>query len=326
MDGVPGGRRRGRSVSYFVVGYRLNPVLVVLLVVAICVGLVVGIGWLRSRGLTTTAALLRHLPSEEGVILSVDFASLRRSGVLAALTATSVAEEPEYKSFVAATDFDYQQDVDLLLAWFRKGTTCALLRGRFDWARLRGYVTNQGGICRNAFCRLEGSTPNRRISFFPLSTSVMALAVGPDAWAATELTAARPERRGMSVPDQPVWLLVPASAVRDAESLPAGTHLFAKAMGSAETVLLSLAGSGRRMEVLLDATCRSAQDASTLAFQLEGLTRLLKAMIAKEKQTPNPGDLSGVLAAGSFRQVDRRVLGRWPVERAFLESILGGSR
>jgi hypothetical protein len=308
------------------VGYRLHPALVVLLVVAICAGLVVGIGWLRGRGLATTAALLRHLPSEEGVILSVDLASLRRSGVLAALAATSVAEEPEYKSFVAATGFDYQQDVDHLLAWFRKETTCVLLRGRFDWARLRGYVTNQGGTCRNAFCQLEGSTPNRRISFFPLSTKVMAMAVGPDAWAATALTAARPERRGMSVPDQPVWLLVPASAVRDVDSLPAGTRLFAKAMGSAEKVLLSLAGSGGRMEVQLDATCRSAQDASTLAFQLEGLTRLLKAMIAREKQTPNPGDLSGVLAAGSFRQVDRHVLGRWPIEPAFLESILGGSR
>ena len=307
-------------------GYRLHPALVVLLVVAICAALIVGIGWLRGRGLATTAALLSHLPSEEGVILSVDFASLRRSGVLDALTATSVAEEPEYKSFVTATDFDYQRDIDHLLAWFRKETTCVLLRGRFDWARLRSYVTNQGGICHNAFCRLEGSTPNRRISFFPLSRNVMALAVGPDAWAATELTAARPERRGMSVPDQPVWLLVPASAVRDVESLPTGTRLFAKAMGSAEKVLLSLAGSGARMEVLLDATCRSAQDASTLAFQLEGLTRLLKAMIAREKQTPNPGDLSGVLAAGSFRQVDRQVLGRWPVERAFLESILGGSR
>jgi hypothetical protein len=261
------------------------------------------------------------LPSEEGVILSVDFASLRRSGVLAALATTSVPEEPEYKSFVMATDFDYRQDVDLLLAWFHKETTCALLRGRFDWPRLRDYVTSQGGTCRNTFCRLEGSTPNRRISFFPLSTNVMALAVGPDGWAATALTAERP-----SGPDQPVWLLVPASAMRDVEGLPAGTRLFAKAMGSSQQALLSLGGSGGRMEVLLDATCRSAQDASTLAFQLEGLTRLLKAMIAKEKQTPNPGDLSGVLAGGSFRQVDRRVLGRWPVERAFLESILGGSR
>ncbi len=62
-------------------GYRLHPALVVLLVVAICAGLIFGIGWIRGRRLATTAALLSHLPSEEGVILSVDFASLRRSGV-----------------------------------------------------------------------------------------------------------------------------------------------------------------------------------------------------------------------------------------------------
>ena len=307
-------------------GFRLHPALVVLLVVAICGGLITGVAWLKLRSVSTIEALVAHLPPDEGVILAVDLASLRQSGLLSALEASSVTEEPEYKAFVVETGFDYQQDVDLALAWFREETTCVLLRGRFDWARLKAYVTTQGGTCRNAFCRVEGSTPKRKISFFPLRRNVMALAVGPNAWAATLLTEARPERRGMSVPDQPVWLLVPASVLRDAESLPAGMRLFAKAMGGADKVLLSLAASGGRLEVRLDAACRSTEDAATLYFQLEGVTRLLKEMIARENKAPNPRDLSGVLAAGSFRHVDRRVLGRWPVERAYLESILGGSR
>ncbi len=49
-------------------------------------------------------------------------------------------------------------------------------------------------------------------------------------------------------------------------------------------------------------------------------------MMEREKQTPNPADLSGVLAARSFRRVDGRVVGRWPIERAFLWSLFGGSR
>ena len=46
-------------------------------------------------------------------------------------------------------------------------------------------------------------------------------------------------------------------------------------------------------------------------------------MIAREKKTPNPVDLSAVFSSGVFRREHRRVIGRWPVERAFLESILG---
>jgi hypothetical protein len=309
-----------------VVGFRLHPALVVVLAVAICGGLVLGIGWLRTRRLSTTEALMAHLPPEEAVILAVNLASLRQSGILSAMTASKITEEPEYRAFVQETGFDYQQDIDLILAWFRQETTYVLLRGRFDWARLRAYVTAQGGVCRNTFCNLEGSTPQRKISFFPLNRDVMALAVSPSEGAAWALKSARPGRPGRSVPDHPAWLLVPVSALRDAENLPAGTRLLAKAVASADKVQLSLAAPGGRLEVLLEAACRSAEDASTLSSQLESATRLLKETIAREKQTPNPGDLSGVLAAGSFRSEGQRVLGRWPVERAFLESILGGAQ
>ena len=306
--------------------FRLHPALVVALVLALCAGIILGLAILRARRAATVDDLASYLPAEQGVILAIDFASLRQTGLLAALGGSSVAQEPEYVSFVQDTGFDYQEDLDYGLAWFRKGTACLLLKGRFDWSRLKNYASAQEGVCRNSFCRVEGATANRRISFFPLTSSTMALAVGPDEWAATILMKRKPARRGMNVPGQPVWLSVPATAFEDAESLPSGTRLFAKAMQGAETVTLSLTTAEGRMAIQLDASCRSSEDASTLAFQLDGVTRILKEMIAQEGQTPNSRDLSGVLAAGVFNRVDRRVLGRWPVEREFLESILGVSR
>jgi hypothetical protein len=47
-------------------------------------------------------------------------------------------------------------------------------------------------------------------------------------------------------------------------------------------------------------------------------------MIARERQTPNPSDLSGVLTSGVFRQEGTRVHGSWPLGPAFLENLLDG--
>ncbi len=295
------------------------------LVVALCVGVVAGFAYLRARQALTVEELASYLPAEEGTILAIDFAALRQSGLLAALGGTSVPQEADYLSFVQDTGFDYQTDLDYVLAWFREGSMCALLKGRFDWSKLKDYAARREGVCRNSFCRVEGVTANRRISFFPLTRGTLALAVGPDEWAATGLMNRKPARRGMVSPRQPVWLSVPAAALKDGANLPAGSRLFVKAIESAETVTLSLDMAGGRTAIELDASCRSPEDASTLAFQLEGVTRILKEMIAREGKTPNPADLSGVLAAGVFNRVERRVLGRWPVENEFLASILGGS-
>jgi len=43
----------------------------------------------------------------------------------------------------------------------------------------------------------------------------------------------------------------------------------------------------------------------------------------RERQKPTPADLSGVLTSGIFRNEGRRVLGYWPIERAFVQSVLG---
>ena len=74
----------------------------------------------------------------------------------------------------------------------------------------------------------------------------------------------------------------------------------------------------------LDVRCRDERDAADLASQLTHTTSLLREAMAGEHRKPNPADLSGVLTSGSFRNDGRRVLGYWPIERAFVQNMLGG--
>jgi hypothetical protein len=170
---------------------------------------------------------------------------------------------------------------------------------------------------------MVGSAPERRISFFPVRSTLMALAVSQDGSAALRLNsvAAGPDPE---VPRAPVWLWVPTSVLKSADNLPAGTRMFARGMERAETVMLALASEDHRLAARLEVRCRNPQDAAEMASQLTGATSLLREMIEREHQKPNPADLSGVLTSGSFRGEGRRVFGYWPIERAFVENMLAG--
>lgn len=306
---------------------RLHPWLLLLLLIAVCsavIGLVAFLRY-RDRGAAGPAGLLEHLPTDNAFVLYLDFDALRKAGLLDLLDRSKVPEEPEYKAFVAESGFDYRVDLDSALVSFRPEGVFMLIRGRFNWKALSGYVRAQGGACLNAFCRTGGSTPDRHISFFPLRPSVMGLAVSKDAWAALELTGKVSKPDAAAIPKQPVWLWVPSSRLADVDNLPAGTRQFARAIQGAERIVLSVGARGDRYEAVLDVTSRSVPDASTLVSHLEGITGFLKKMIAEEKHPPNPRDLSGVLTAGVFERQDRRVVGRWPLERAFLEALASGS-
>ncbi|MCC6861197.1 MAG: hypothetical protein IT158_21695 [Bryobacterales bacterium] len=299
---------------------KLRGWLLIAVVVAVCGAAVYLLAVYRSRTATETARLLRRLPADDALLLAVDFRAIRESGVLSALAESKVAEEPEYRRFVEATGFDYKQDLDTALAAFRSGETFFLLRGRFDWPSLSAYVKAQGGSCHNSLCRMQGSTPARQISFFPVHREVMALAVSRDSWAVSRLLS---ETGGgpAAAPSQPVWMRIPDSLLRDSGRWPTGTRLFAAALQNAEQVEISVAPAGNRLEARLEVDCRSPGDAEKLHNQLQGLTEVLRAMLDKAKQQPNPRDLTGVLSAGAFSRENDRVIGRWPVEQAFLEAI-----
>jgi len=289
-----------------------------LVVAAVCVAIVAGVVLYRALSFSPEA-LLRRLPSDGAVIVSIDFAELRRTGVLGIFGGSKVTQEPEYRAFVRQTGFDYVNDLDTALISFHPKGTYFLLRGRFNWKALQEYAAQRGGNCGNSFCRVAGSAPGRKISFFALRTNVMALAVGADASAAARLQTVR--ARLAEVPGDPVWALIPIAALRQNGSLPPAAAVLVQALDGARSVVLAASPEGTRVAVRLDATCGSAAQAFALATRLRDITAHLRDAVA----TPDPKDLGGVLAAGVFEQKEVHVLGRWPMEREFLESLAGGA-
>jgi hypothetical protein len=281
-----------------------------------------GVVWFRSRSLTP-GAMLKRLPTTDALILYVDFAALRTGGILQLLDGTKVGEDPEYQAFVRKTDFDYKQDLESALISFAPTGKFMLLKGRFDWKSLSAYVRGADGLCNNSFCRMVGSTNERRISFFPVQSNLMALAVSPEEDAAHRIMV-DDSRVEQEVPHAPIWLLIPPSIVNSGQSLPAGTQMFARSLKRAQAVTLSIVPEGSRFAAKLNVRCASDADAAELAAELTKTTGLLRELIVREHQTPNPADLSGFLTSGSFQSAGARVNGYWPIERSLIENLLGG--
>ena len=150
----------------------------------------------------------------------------------------------------------------------------------------------------------------------------MGLAVSPEGMAARRLQQ-EPSGPNPEIPDAPVWLSIPTSFLRSRQ-LPEGTHMFARSIERAERVILALSADGSQLTARLDVQCHTGQEAEDIASQLTQVTTKLRDMIQREHQTPNPADLSGVLSSGSFRSEGRRVIGSWPIDRRFVENVLGG--
>src|SRR5690349_18360168 len=80
-------------------------------VVAVALAAIATVVYSRTRDLAPEVALAR-LPSDNAAVLSIDFAALRRGGIFEMLSGPVVEEEPEYKTFVEKTAFDYRRDLD----------------------------------------------------------------------------------------------------------------------------------------------------------------------------------------------------------------------
>lgn len=269
------------------------------------------------------AAMSAYFPAREATVAYLDFQTVRVSGILEKLVGSTVGEEAEYKTFVAQTGFDYKRDLDRVMLNSAGGIHYFVLEGRFDWNKLKAWANSSKGGCDGDVCSLPGSTPDRVISFRRLGQNTMALASARDENGVRAIENRRGQKAPFDLPPAPVWVHVTGPAIRSVSGLPIGTRLFAKALEPAESATFTLAPVQERFELSVDVVCRSQEDAAVLKAQLEGLTTLVQKLITREKQTANSADLSGLLTAGVFERTDRHVRGRWPVERAFLDSLGG---
>jgi hypothetical protein len=250
---------------------------------------------------------------------------MRRSGILNLVAGSKAVEEADYQQFVNETKFDYRQDLDAIAAAFKDGKVYFALRGRFHWKNLKDYAARQGGSCHGDFCVVAGSQPNRRISFYPLKHDVLAMAIGPDDFAAYQV-ASQSVKLELTPPQEPVWALIPAGVLGKMDSLPAAAKSYIPALQGAEQIIFSIgADSSSQLQLGLQVTCKDATAASALLTQFESTTNALRQVLSKGNRKPDPADLSGVLVAGTFHRTERQVYGAWPIPKAFLDAITGGA-
>jgi hypothetical protein len=306
-----------------VVRFRLQAWQLPALLVAICALAVGGVYWNRTRGGSMPSDLVGYLPSANATVVYIDVGAMRRSGILNMIAGSKAAEEIEYKQFVDQTLFDYREDLDAVAAVFKQNQVFLALRGRFHWKNLMDFARRQGGSCHDGFCVTTGSRPNRRISFYALREDVMALAVSTEDFAAYQINRKQAPLAG-ALPQEPVWAMVPVAALKSADDLPDVLKPYTSALGSAEQVVFTLGGVSEHLQLALNVTCSDTQTASSLLVDLEGATNKLRKFLASERQKADPGDLTRVLVAGSFRREERKVTGQWPLERSFVEALMGG--
>jgi hypothetical protein len=268
--------------------------------------------------------MLAFLPGGDATVFYAKVAALRDFGIFKLLTGSKPGSDPEYQEFVRETDFDYSKDLDVVVGKANGEQVFLVLRGRFDWGKLRRFAASHAGSCTKRICHVPASRAGRWASFVSIQPDVMAFALSTDSSAIEML---RPDggNRPPSIRAEPVWVNLPTSLLRNPVNLPQPMRIFAIALQSADSVILSLARStvnrSPAFNVHLDATCRNVSTADTARDQLKIQTKMLRLELAREHQQPNPADLTGVLTAGTFQVVDKHVIGTWPVSKELLSAL-----
>jgi hypothetical protein len=277
------------------------------------------IAWRSGQGFDANR-LVNAVPRDKGVLFYVDVAQLRSAGLLKAFAGSAATEEPDYRKFVHDTGFDYTKDLDAAAVTLVDGNSYAAVRGSFQWKRLSDYAIAQGGTCVDQFCKMPANEPGRFISFYPLRGNVLALAVSREERGVEKIGLAGPPS-GFHV-DGPIVISAPGFAFENVSGLPPGAQAFLSPLAKGTRASFSVkVSSTEKMDLRLDAETASPEIAKGMAKQLQMTTELLKNMLAREKMTPTPEDLSGVLVAGAFVANDSRVVGSWPLDHRFVEGL-----
>lgn len=275
-------------------------------VAVILVSVAVAGAWFYFRPLPPRS-LLALLPVGDAPIVYFDVKAIRAAGVLEKIAGPATLEDPEYKGFVAATGFDYRRDLDAVLLMSRPGDTLMVVAGAFDLERLAQYAKANGGHCAGELCSLQGSAPQRQISWTPLRRHVLGLAVSPDPMAAT-LVVGNATPPTFPLPAGAAWAHIPGSALRPGAGLPPGLSALLSALEGAQYAQFTASAS----EVTLVAPCGSREKATALAARLAETADTLRKLLAQEKSTPNP--LATTLVGGVFKADALTLRGRWPLK------------
>jgi hypothetical protein len=277
--------------------------------------------WSTSRTFNNQQ-LIQSLPQARATHVFIDVDGLRHAGVLDLIAGSKSAEDSDYKAFVDQTGLDYRTDLDAVAAAFSEGNTYLALRGRFVWKKLAAYAQSHGGKCDASLCSLPASRSGYFVSFEPLRSTVLAMAVSTDEHGVT-MIGPQDWRKPPHLPAEPVWISVPSYTLSDT-SAGSGTHAFLEPLSQAQDVTFAVGPAPKGFQLRLEAICATPEIAELMTRRLSASTDLLKKMLDREKMTASPNDLSGVLTSGVFSQQNEKVTGIWPIQRGFLEALAGG--
>jgi hypothetical protein len=286
--------------------------------------LAVGIYYYRYRFVRSNEDLFVLLPPGDQTRFFANVMLLRSAGMLKLLEHTKIRQDSDYENFVRETGFNYTNDLDTLAGEIQGSRLFFLLKGRFHWNQLRQYAVSHGGTCVDEFCKLPTTKAGRWIGFLPIQPDVLALAISADPYGVSQL---KPPGRhpNTPLPPQPVWVSLSDSLLKNPVDFPLPLRMFAITLQSSHPVVLSLdaaaEGTDSAFKLQLDAACDTEAAAETVRSQWEIQTKMLKLELARERQQPNPADLTGLLTAGSFQVVNRHLVGVWPVRTELLQAL-----
>jgi hypothetical protein len=304
--------------------------------VLICAATVGLLEWRRLQHYDASR-LMQSLPVDGAVKVFFDVEALRDGGLLDVLAGPKTVEDPDYRHFADEIGFDYRTDLDAVAAVFVHGDFYAAARGHFDWKRLTEYALAQQGKCSNGICSMPGGQPDRAISFYPLSTEVLALAVSDNPQGVVMIGPPQGGKKGITVPPTAFWISAPGADFKGLKNLPLGSQSFLTPLAQTREAAFSVqpagvTGSGSpaptpsssngAFEIRMDVACTSPDAAAALARVFAETTDVLRRLVVSEHVTPKPSDLTAVLVSGRFETHDTSVTGFWPVDRRVIESLV----
>lgn len=279
----------------------------------------------RWGGDPTLPEMLRRLPDKNAVTIHLDLEAIRKAGMADLLAGTPVAEEPDYLRFVSESGFDWKTDLDAVTASKTGSDWFLFVRGKFDMEKLRNFALARGGLCRNGVCEVAGATPGRLISFYPVSSRILALATSTAPMAVYRMQGKPMSEWSGGAPEGPAWMSLNGSVLAGDPALPSGSRLFGKVLAEAERTTFSVTGGVSGLELRMRSQTADAAGAGSVKAQLEGVTEEFKKYFARIGQAASPEDLSGLLLSGEFGVMGNDVIGRWPLRKELLKKLADGA-
>ena len=216
-------------------------------------------------------SLVSLLPDHDALIAYADFALVRRTGVLSRIAGQQMEEDEEYKRFVAATGFNYREDLDAAAVSSSATASFGIARGRFDRARIERYAVSQGGRCEGGTCRLPASREQWTTAIRFLQPDLIALASSADA-AAIQLVGAKSGKRALPVPQSIAWVYMPAAWNAQTAGRTAVMRGFNAALDGAHYTVVSLEAQPRPKAVLM-AQARNADAARQILERWQAIVQ-----------------------------------------------------